>query len=295
MPQFGWPSIKKLKLIPESPYCISPGLPAGPSPGPERRCAGSGQSPPAMIKFVFVLMEHFLKSLIMAVLFLGLISADPLDIGGIYNRASVARCHSGPWSCNGAQSCCTTEGCVYQEQLKMTSPSADGSISATVTAADQSCYTGSMGPWKLSVDTCGRVMGGFNFATKSSFDHSLTDQDLDLFVMGWVQGFNGAPPGYRYTTVTRQNVTICDSGAFVQGTCTLGRERFVCYEDFAVCSGGDCAGRNLNILSPASDAFFARFSTTGLNGTYDLQVLRPEMARASSQGGRTMTCETAGR
>jgi hypothetical protein len=57
-----------------------------------------------------------------------------------------------------------------------------------------------------------------------------------------------------------------------QGTCTLGRERFVCYDDFAVCSGGDCAGRNRAVLSPASDAFFARFSTTGLNGTYNVQV-----------------------
>ena len=149
-------------------------------------------------------------------LLIELTAADPLDIGGYYNRASLSRCRSGSWSCNGAQTCCTTEGCTYQEQVKLTSPSADGSTYATIVGSDQTCYTGSMGPWKLSVDRCGRVMGGFDLDTKKTFDNSLPDQDLDLFVMGWIQGFNGAPAGYRYTTVTRQNITVCDSTNFLQ-------------------------------------------------------------------------------
>jgi hypothetical protein len=118
-----------------------------------------------------------------------------------------------------------------------------------------------------------------NLATNQAFDNDLVDQDLDMFMMGWVEGFNGAPAGFRYTTITRQNVTICDTTSYIQGTCSLGHERFVCYDSFSICSGGDCATRNRNLLSPASN-YFARFTTTGLNGTYDLQAAPPPLPRA---------------
>jgi hypothetical protein len=59
-------------------------------------------------------------------------------------------------------------------------------------------------------------MGGYNMATKQAFDSTLPDQDLDMFVMGWIQGFNSAPAGYRYTTITRENITVCDSASFLQ-------------------------------------------------------------------------------
>jgi hypothetical protein len=128
-----------------------------------------------------------------------------------------------------------------------------------------------------------------NFDTNQAFDNTLVDQDLDMFTMGWVEGFNGAPAGFRHTTVTRQNMTICDSTSFVEGTCSLGHERFVCYDSFSICSGGDCDTINRKLLSPPSD-YFARFSTTGLNGTYDLQARRtsPACAQAAA-GGRQNT------
>ena len=79
----------------------------------------------------------------------------PLDIGGYYSRVTKSKCRSGSWSCQNANTCCQSEGCIYQQVSMITSPTADGTVSMTVSGSDKSCYTGSMGPWALSVDNCG--------------------------------------------------------------------------------------------------------------------------------------------
>lgn len=41
----------------------------------------------------------------------------------------------------------------------------------------------------------------------------------------------------------------------------------VCIDKFAHCTGGDCANKNLDLLSPRNDAFFSRLTTTGPSET----------------------------
>ena len=93
---------------------------------------------------------------------------------------------------------------------------------------------------------------------------------MDLVILGDVLGFNGGPVGFRHSTIMRRNITICSSDDFVAGKCTMGAERFICSNSFAYCSSGDCNGKNKDQLSPWWNDFFARLSTTALNGTYDL-------------------------
>lgn len=134
-------------------------------------------------------------------------------------------------------------------------------------------------PDQSHVDQCGRIIGGALWETPSGghregppvmFDPSKLSQDLDLVMIGDVLGFNGGPAGFRHNTIMRRNMTICSNRDFISGNCTLGQERFVCTDSFAYCAGGDCKDKNKWALSPGSDAFFARLSTTALNGTYDV-------------------------
>lgn len=148
----------------------------------------------------------------------------------------------------------------------------------TWSATESSCYKGSWGPHQSHADQCGRILsgamweapGGGRKFPPTMFDPNALSQDMDLVMMGDVLGFNGGPAGFRHNTIMRRNITICSTRDFLAKNCTPGEERFVCTESFAYCASGDCAEKNKWNLSPGSDTFFARLSTTALNGTYDI-------------------------
>jgi len=160
----------------------------------------------------------------------------------------------------------------------MSTPNAMGQLNLTMGATDLTCYTGSHGPYPTYVDSCWRVMagamweapGGGGHGPISYFDPEKLDQDMDLVLMGNVLGFNGGPAGFRHSIIMRRNITVCGTKDFLAGNCTVGQERFVCADSFAYCAGGDCATKNKWELSPSGGDFFARLSTSALNGTYDL-------------------------
>ncbi|KAJ1493423.1 hypothetical protein T484DRAFT_2762857 [Baffinella frigidus] len=103
-----------------------------------------------------------------------------------------------------------------------------------------------------------------------TFDPEALDQEMDVMVLGNVLGFNSNPAGFQHSVIMQQNITICSGHEMDTDTCAPGHERLVCIDKFAHCTGGDCANKNLDLLSPRNDAFFSRLTTTGLHGDYDL-------------------------
>lgn len=106
--------------------------------------------------------------------------------------------------------------------------------------------------------------------SSGSFDARALDQEIDLMIAGNVLGFGGAPASFQHTIILRENVTICGTREFLDGTCEVGEERLVCVDKFAFCAQGDCASKNRELLSPMLDKFAPPVTSTGLNGTYEL-------------------------
>ena len=198
----------------------------------------------------------------------------PLDVSGDYN--SVRREHCWCRQSQGHTCNCAQPGCEYVEQLSLTQPSPEGIFKLTTHAASGGCYSGSSGPYMMEVDRCGAVFSGgrWNHSTfeNTSFDPSKKDQEIDLMIAGNILGFGGAPAGFQHTIILRQNITICGTQELLDGRCTPGEERLICFEKFAYCAQGNCATKNRQKLSPLADSFSPPVTSTGLNGTYQLSV-----------------------
>ena len=82
-------------------------------------------------------------------------SQTPLDVGGAFDEVSSSTCHG--W---GSTSDCVKDGCEYTQQIEMTTPNAKGVLNYTVQGSDSSCWNGTMGPYPMGVDQCGRILGG---------------------------------------------------------------------------------------------------------------------------------------
>mmetsp|Transcript_32326 Transcript_32326/g.76804 ORF Transcript_32326/g.76804 Transcript_32326/m.76804 type:complete len:385 (+) Transcript_32326:42-1196(+) len=220
-------------------------------------------------------MYRGLLSLLAALAALSSVSSTrqaPLDVGGSFDEVSASKCFD--WGhTNGT---CVLEGCTYTPQVVLTTPDAKGVLNYTVQGSDTSCWKGKMGPFPMSVDQCGRILGGAGGTGEKWWEHIQTfdpealDQEMDVMVLGNVLGFNSNPAGFQHSVIMQQNITICSGHEMDTDTCAPGHERLVCIDKFAHCTGGDCANKNLDLLSPRNDAFFSRLTTTGLHGDYDL-------------------------
>jgi len=195
-----------------------------------------------------------------------------LDISGTYDQTHERRC-----KCWGSGQCnCVHEGCTYVERFTFGPPDADGYFAASIGGQDRSCFNNTVQPFTLSVDSAGRVLGGFHFegeypaVSVEEFNPLKLEQEMDMVVVGNVFGFSGGPPAHRAIVIERHNVTVCDTREFLDGKCEPGHPRYICRDVFSYCSGGNCLTKNLDLLSPKKDAFFSPFSATALNGTYEL-------------------------
>ena len=104
------------------------------------------------------MMSRGLLSLLTALAALSSVASTsqaPLDVGGAFDEVSSSKCES--W---GSTSNCVKEGCEYTQQIEMTTPNAKGVLNYTLQGSDSSCCNGTMGPFPMGVDQCGRVLGG---------------------------------------------------------------------------------------------------------------------------------------
>lgn len=194
-------------------------------------------------------------------------SSGALDVSGEYTGVRPRHCHcdTSDKDCD-----CASPGCAYTERLTLTQPT-NGIFQLTVQAKTSECWSGKDGPYDMDVNRCGAVLGGFRWSQGGpAFDPNAKEQEIDLMVFGNVLGFGGAPAGFEHNVIMRQNITICGTKEFIDGTCTPGQERLVCIDKFAYCSKGACANENLKKLSPMADSFSPPVTATGLNGTYVL-------------------------